>query len=222
MDQRQRIVTRFNEDPKIFLFISSTRAGGIGLNLTGADTVIFYDTDWNPAMDRQAMDRCHRIGQTKDVNVYRLVSEYTVEENIWRKQLIKRKLDDVVVDQGKFGGEIWFNNATTLKDMIVSHKIEGDDEELYGKRILHESETLPDAPTRALKLMAMVEEEDDKIVTSKKDDKDEFKEHFSADTFATIPALVTLCVKFLKRYNTPNLSHLVNEFRIKIDAEAAM
>ncbi|SJK86366.1 Helicase SWR1 [Babesia microti strain RI] len=222
VDQRQRIVTRFNEDPKIFLFISSTRAGGIGLNLTGADTVIFYDTDWNPAMDRQAMDRCHRIGQTKDVNVYRLVSEYTVEENIWRKQLIKRKLDDVVVDQGKFGGEIWFNNATTLKDMIVSHKIEGDDEELYGKRILHESETLPDAPTRALKLMAMVEEEDDKIVTSKKDDKDEFKEHFSADTFATIPALVTLCVKFLKRYNTPNLSHLVNEFRIKIDAEAAM
>ena len=49
---------RFNKDKKFFLFISSTRAGGIGLNLTGADTVIFFDSDWNPAMDRQAMDRC--------------------------------------------------------------------------------------------------------------------------------------------------------------------
>lgn len=51
---RQRLVERFNNDPKIFCFISSTRSGGIGLNLTGADTVIFYDTDWNPAMDKQA------------------------------------------------------------------------------------------------------------------------------------------------------------------------
>jgi SNF2 family DNA or RNA helicase len=53
-DMRQRIVERFNNDSKIFCFISSTRSGGIGLNLTGADTVIFFDTDWNPAMDRQA------------------------------------------------------------------------------------------------------------------------------------------------------------------------
>lgn len=53
-DVRQKIVERFNNDPKIFCFVSSTRSGGIGLNLTGADTVIFYDTDWNPAMDKQA------------------------------------------------------------------------------------------------------------------------------------------------------------------------
>jgi len=58
-----------------------------GLNLTGADTVIFYDSDWNPAMDRQAMDRAHRIGQKRDVHVYRLLSEHSVEENVWRKQL---------------------------------------------------------------------------------------------------------------------------------------
>ena len=53
-DVRQKIVERFNNDPKIFCFVSSTRSGGIGLNLIGADTVIFYDTDWNPAMDKQA------------------------------------------------------------------------------------------------------------------------------------------------------------------------
>lgn len=52
---------------QIFIFILSTRSGGVGINLTGADTVIFYDSDWNPAMDAQAQDRCHRIGQTREV-----------------------------------------------------------------------------------------------------------------------------------------------------------
>ena len=71
MVQRQVLMERFNSDEKIFVFILSTRAGGIGVNLTGADTVIFYDSDWNPTMDVQAQDRCHRIGQTKDVHIYR-------------------------------------------------------------------------------------------------------------------------------------------------------
>ena len=66
---RQQIVDRFNTDNKIFCFISSTRSGGIGLNLTGADSIVFYDTDWNPAMDKQAQDRCHRIGQTRTVHI---------------------------------------------------------------------------------------------------------------------------------------------------------
>ena len=56
---------RFNADSKIFCMILSTRSGGVGVNLTGADTVIFYDSDWNPTMDAQAQDRCHRIGQTR-------------------------------------------------------------------------------------------------------------------------------------------------------------
>ena len=85
IEQRQKLMERFNSDPKIFIFILSTRSGGIGVNLTGADTVIFYDTDWNPAMDAQAQDRCHRIGQTRPVTIYRLISESTVEENILKK-----------------------------------------------------------------------------------------------------------------------------------------
>ena len=64
-------VPRFNNDTKYFAFILSTRSGGVGINLTGADTVIFYDSDWNPTMDAQAQDRCHRIGQTRDVHIYR-------------------------------------------------------------------------------------------------------------------------------------------------------
>ena len=67
----QNLMERFNRDDRIFVFILSTRSGGLGVNLTGADTVIFYDSDWNPTMDAQAQDRCHRIGQTRDVHIYR-------------------------------------------------------------------------------------------------------------------------------------------------------
>ena len=67
----QFLMDRFNRDKRIFCFILSTRSGGLGVNLTGADTVVFYDSDWNPTMDAQAQDRCHRIGQTRDVHIYR-------------------------------------------------------------------------------------------------------------------------------------------------------
>jgi helicase SWR1 len=67
------------------VFILSTRSGGVGVNLTGADTAIFYVSDWNLTMDAQAQDRCHRIGQTRDVHIYRLVSVKTIEENILKK-----------------------------------------------------------------------------------------------------------------------------------------
>ena len=90
---------RFNSDPKLFCFILSTRSGGLGINLTGADTVIFYDTDWNPAMDAQAQDRAHRIGQTRDVHIYRLICGSTVEENILMKARQKRHLDFLVMTE---------------------------------------------------------------------------------------------------------------------------
>lgn len=90
VDMRHSLMERFNQDTRIFCFILSTRSGGIGVNLTGADTVIFYDSDWNPTMDAQAQDRCHRIGQTKDVHIYRLICKHTVEENILKKANQKR------------------------------------------------------------------------------------------------------------------------------------
>jgi hypothetical protein len=102
VDRRQRYMERFNNDTKIFCFILSTRSGGIGINLTGADTVIFYDSDWNPAMDAQAQDRAHRIGQTREVHIYRLITQHTIEENILMKAKQKKNLDIMVMDQGKF------------------------------------------------------------------------------------------------------------------------
>jgi len=116
IEQRQIMTERFNSDPKIPVFILSSRSGGLGINLTGADTVIFYDSDWNPCMDKQCQDRCHRIGQTRDVHIYRFVSEYTIEENIFRKANQKRMLDNVVITEGNFTSD--FFNKVDWRDML--------------------------------------------------------------------------------------------------------
>ncbi|KAI0077189.1 hypothetical protein K474DRAFT_1661971 [Panus rudis PR-1116 ss-1] len=102
IEDRQYITERFNSDSRIFCFISSSRSGGVGINLTGADTVIFYDSDFNPQMDRQCEDRAHRIGQIRDVHIYRFVSSHTVEEALLRKANQKRTLDDLVIQKGEF------------------------------------------------------------------------------------------------------------------------
>jgi TATA-binding protein-associated factor len=80
--KRHAIVQTFNSDPSIDCLLLTTHVGGLGLTLTGADTVIFVEHDWNPMKDVQAMDRAHRIGQKKVVNVYRLVTKGTLEEKI--------------------------------------------------------------------------------------------------------------------------------------------
>jgi SNF2 family DNA or RNA helicase len=82
-EDRQTSINAYNApDSTKFIFMLSTRAGGLGINLATADTVIIYDSDWNPQVDLQAMDRAHRIGQTKTVRVFRLITDNTVEERI--------------------------------------------------------------------------------------------------------------------------------------------
>jgi SWI/SNF-related matrix-associated actin-dependent regulator of chromatin subfamily A member 5 len=82
-DEREQAVEDFNkEGSELFIFLLSTRAGGLGINLATADVVVLYDSDWNPQMDLQAQDRAHRIGQTKPVKIFRLITEGTVEEKI--------------------------------------------------------------------------------------------------------------------------------------------
>ncbi|XP_076007895.1 uncharacterized protein srcap [Genypterus blacodes] len=116
VEQRQSLMERFNADRRIFCFILSTRSGGVGVNLTGADTVVFYDSDWNPTMDAQAQDRCHRIGQTRDVHIYRLISERTVEENILKKANQKRMLGDMAIEGGNFTTA--FFKEQTIRDLF--------------------------------------------------------------------------------------------------------
>ncbi|CAL5030542.1 unnamed protein product [Urochloa decumbens] len=98
--ERQTIVDTFNNDRSIFACLLSTRAGGQGLNLIGADTVIIHDMDFNPQMDRQAEDRCHRIGQEKPVTIYRLVTKGSVDENIYEIARRKLVLDAAILQSG--------------------------------------------------------------------------------------------------------------------------
>ena len=118
-EQRQAYTQRFNTDKKIFAFILSTRSGGVGINLTGADTVIFYDSDWNPAMDHQAQDRCHRIGQTREVHIYRMVTKHTVEENIMKKSNQKRHLDHLAIQSGEFNVDFLTSAMNPLTDSLT-------------------------------------------------------------------------------------------------------
>lgn len=95
--QRHSVVARFNADPSIDVLLLTTQVGGLGLNLTGADTVIFIEHDWNPMKDLQAMDRAHRIGQKKIVNVYRLITRQTLEEKIMGLQKFKLLTANTVI-----------------------------------------------------------------------------------------------------------------------------
>ncbi|ETN45494.1 uncharacterized protein HMPREF1541_09326 [Cyphellophora europaea CBS 101466] len=101
--KRQSIVNKFNNDPSYDCLLLTTSVGGLGLNLTGADTVIFVEHDWNPQKDIQAMDRAHRIGQKKVVNVYRLITRGTLEEKILNLQRFKIDVASTVVNQQNAG-----------------------------------------------------------------------------------------------------------------------
>ncbi|KAL0580433.1 TATA-binding protein-associated factor mot1 [Marasmius crinis-equi] len=102
-NKRHAIVQTFNSDPSIDCLLLTTHVGGLGLTLTGADTVIFVEHDWNPMKDLQAMDRAHRIGQKKVVNVYRLITKGTLEEKIMGLQRFKLNIANSVVTQQNSG-----------------------------------------------------------------------------------------------------------------------
>eukprot|EP00794_Sanderia_malayensis_P013930 gene13930-15382_t len=120
--ERQEMIERFNNDPDVFLFLLSTRAGGLGINLSAADTCIIYDSDWNPQADLQAQDRCHRIGQKKPVLVFRLVTANTVDETVVERAASKRKLEKMVIHKGRFKGRQVSNKLSPLEllDLLKS------------------------------------------------------------------------------------------------------
>jgi SWI/SNF-related matrix-associated actin-dependent regulator of chromatin subfamily A member 5 len=100
-DRDSRIEDFQRPDSDKFIFLLSTRAGGLGINLHSANTVIIYDSDWNPQVDLQAIDRAHRIGQTRPVTIYRFVTEGTVEEKIIERAAKKLKIDHLIIQKGK-------------------------------------------------------------------------------------------------------------------------
>lgn len=98
LSDRRDLVHDWQTKPELFVFLLSTRAGGLGINLTAADTVVFYDSDWNPTIDSQAMDRAHRLGQTRQVTVYRLLVRGTIEERMRDRAKQKEHVQQVVME----------------------------------------------------------------------------------------------------------------------------
>ena len=134
MDRRD-MINEFQKNDKIFAFLLSTRAGGLGVNLTAADTVIFYDNDWNPTMDAQATDRVHRIGQKKKVYVYRLITAGTIEERILKRAKQKQNVQTTVYSGGAFKADVFKQND--IVELLYSEE-EMKKMELEKKKLLLE------------------------------------------------------------------------------------
>lgn len=106
LGDRRDLVNDWQTRPELFVFLLSTRAGGLGINLTAADTVVFFDSDWNPTIDSQAMDRAHRLGQTRQVTVYRLLVRGTIEERMRNRAKQKEQVQTVVMEGSKAAKEL--------------------------------------------------------------------------------------------------------------------
>lgn len=114
--QRLPLIDEFNHDSRIFIMLLTTRAGGLGVNLTGADRVILYDPDWNPSTDGQARERAYRIGQQRSVTVYRLITRGCIEEKVYHRQIWKQFLTDKVLRDPK--QKRFFSNQD-IKDLFT-------------------------------------------------------------------------------------------------------
>ena len=129
-DDRSALLKDFNApDSEYFVFLLSTRAGGLGLNLQTADTVIIFDSDWNPHQDLQAQDRAHRIGQTKEVRILRLITEKSIEESILARAQYKLDMDGKVIQAGKFDNKSTAEEREAfLRALLDSDPAAADDE----------------------------------------------------------------------------------------------
>ncbi|KAH7648094.1 Swi SNf2 RAD26 [Cryptosporidium bovis] len=114
LNVRFSLVKKFNQDTSIFLFILTSRVGGVGLNITGANRVILYDPWWNPMTDVQAKERCWRIGQKREVIVYRLITKDTIEERIFQRQLFKEFIAKQILMDPKSSAKLNLNNLSDL------------------------------------------------------------------------------------------------------------
>lgn len=144
ISDRRDMVSDWQTRPELFVFLLSTRAGGLGINLTAADTVIFYDSDWNPTIDSQAMDRAHRLGQTKQVTVYRLITRGTIEERILSRAKEKEEVQKVVISGGDYrqntNENIQFQAQKGGGRDVVSWLLEDDDQV---KKVAQQLDSMP-------------------------------------------------------------------------------
>ncbi|XP_056150426.1 chromatin-remodeling ATPase INO80 [Lampris incognitus] len=201
ISERRDMVADFQSRTDIFVFLLSTRAGGLGINLTAADTVIFYDSDWNPTVDQQAMDRAHRLGQTKQVTVYRLICQGTIEERILQRAKEKSEIQRVVISGGNF-------KPDTLKPKeVVSLLL--DDDELEKKLRLRQEEKRQQEESSKVKDRRRKRE---KYAEKKKNEESEPKKRKE----------VNLVISHAPSADNSNLSADGDDSFISVDMDSAM
>ncbi|XP_034386484.1 transcription activator BRG1 isoform X2 [Cyclopterus lumpus] len=163
-DDRGMLLKTFNEPGSdYFIFLLSTRAGGLGLNLQSADTVVIFDSDWNPHQDLQAQDRAHRIGQQNEVRVLRLCTVNSVEEKILAAAKYKLNVDQKVIQAGMFDQKSSSNERRAFLQAILEHE---EQDEVWGQEVclrINEEDEVPDDET-VNQMIARSEEEFDQFM----------------------------------------------------------
>jgi ATP-dependent helicase STH1/SNF2 len=178
-DDRSDLLREFNApDSPYFMFLLSTRAGGLGLNLQTADTVIIYDSDWNPHQDLQAQDRAHRIGQKNEVRILRLISSNSVEEKILERAKFKLDMDGKVIQAGRFDNK----SSETDRDAMLRVMLE----------TAEAAETLEQEEMDDEDLNMILARSDDELVVFKQMDEERAKDltYGSAPGSKRIPRLM--------------------------------
>ncbi|EFJ09860.1 hypothetical protein SELMODRAFT_450679 [Selaginella moellendorffii] len=166
--QRPALIDEFNESSHVFVFLLTTKVGGLGTNLTGANRVIIFDPDWNPSTDMQARERAWRIGQTKDVIVYRLITRGTIEEKVYHRQIYKQFLTNKILRDPQ---QRRVFKSKDMRDLFVLHEdAEGDKTETSN---LFPELKLPAAAESDGKEAAHGGEEGDQITRDEQDGADE-------------------------------------------------
>ena len=150
------------------IFILSTRAGGLGLNLQAADTVIIFDSDWNPQMDIQAQDRAHRIGQKQEVKVFRLISIKTIEEGILEKAAFKKNIDEKVIRAGLYNSKYSESERRNKLMNILKNENKEEEEE---DEILNDEQINEDISRTEEERLMFQKMDQERYLNEKKDER---------------------------------------------------
>ena len=168
-EERGRQIELFSGNNNDYMiFILSTRAGGLGLNLQAADTVIIFDSDWNPQMDIQAQDRAHRIGQKHEVKVFRLISKKTIEEGILEKAAFKKNMDEKVIRAGLYNSKYSESERRNkLMDILKNENKEEEEED----EILNDEQINEDISRTPEEFNKFQEMDQERYINEKRDER---------------------------------------------------
>jgi SNF2 family DNA or RNA helicase len=202
-DDRGNQMEIFNDPNSEYkIFILSTRAGGLGLNLQAADTVIIFDSDWNPQMDIQAQDRAHRIGQKQEVRVLRFITQTAIEEEILSKAAFKKNLDDKIIRAGLYN--VKYSEQERRNKLLHLLKVEKEEEQEEDE--IPNDEQVNEMLARSEEEFAIFQNMDtERYEREKKDEKlQEIIDHFKIED----PSIKHINYRLLQEYEVPHWIHI--------------